>query len=68
MLFVIIVSSGYFAGAFLKKIVNFLWSEIVKLAQILLAMIKSFINKIINTIKSCFNKGIKKAKTQIYGP
>lgn len=42
--------------------------EIVKLAKIVLGMIKSFINKTINTIKSCFKKGVKKAKTQIYGP
>ena len=62
------VFSAYFAGAFLKKILILIWEEIVKLAQIVLAMIKAFINKIINTIKSCLHIGVKKVKTQIYGP
>ena len=51
LLFVIMVFSGFFAGSFLKRILIMVINEIKKLLTIVVLMIKSIINSIINYIK-----------------
>ena len=68
LLFVFMLVSSYFAGAFIMRVLRWTFDQIVSMTNMIISLIKGMFLGLINFVKSKFNKAVESGREKVYGP